>query len=314
MKKKVLFALIITACVSLLNAQTTSTYMKIVLDTKQLSPDYGLLLQNANKVYAHLGLCTCSMDGTGISATRNCSDTAENRQYCYSQITPYRSNVWQHVVGNWGALPQDDGVGQMTAMGNGVYYIEFWIEQYFTDQNLVSTESAGDSVVPSQPWKPWQGGAPYTIGMVFRNEDGTISGRDDGGNDLFIINIQSTSPQVIQSSYPEIPFTAVTFEKQLVVEEVSAMVKRFSVVPNPFGENTFINYSLKDPAKDLSIEIYNLLGQKVTTLFSGMRSAGKHQVEWTGTSDSGNFVKSGLYILKIKSGNEVIYTERIVKK
>ncbi|MBU0763914.1 MAG: T9SS type A sorting domain-containing protein [Bacteroidetes bacterium] len=315
--KEIIVFVILMLSAFMVSAQKIYTYLKITLDTKEMSLDYGLgggggQPSPCTKVYAHLGLCTCSMDGVGVTAVRNCMDTAANRQYCYQQITPWRSNVWQHVVGNWGENPQDDSVGLMTAKGNGVYEIEFIIEQYFSDPNLVSTESAGDSVVPSTPWNPAEGGAPHTIGMVFRNEDGTLSGRDNGGNDLFIINLQSVNPQIIQSTYPEVPFNAITIEKETRIEEIKPITRAFSIHPNPFSDKVTIQYYLSEQSDDLKVQIYNILGQEVRTLYSGMKAQGRDKIIWDGKNNRGSQMKSGLYVLKISSSGKVIITERLV--
>jgi len=49
--------------------------------------------------------------------------------------------------------------------------------------------------------------------------------------------------------------------------------------PNPFNAATTISYSLPEPT-DVRIEIYNILGQRVETLFDGDQQAGNHSVVW----------------------------------
>jgi len=59
--------------------------------------------------------------------------------------------------------------------------------------------------------------------------------------------------------------------------------------PNPFNATTIISYSLPQTSQ-VTLRIYNLLGQHVTTLFEGTQLAGKHNVTWTI-----NNVPSGVY-------------------
>jgi hypothetical protein len=67
--------------------------------------------------------------------------------------------------------------------------------------------------------------------------------------------------------------------------------------PNPFNPRTKINYQL--PVMNyVNLSIYNLLGQKVTTLVSERQSAGIYQVEW----DSNGF-SSGIYYYRLRVGN-----------
>jgi hypothetical protein len=69
--------------------------------------------------------------------------------------------------------------------------------------------------------------------------------------------------------------------------------------PNPFNSSTKINYQLPI-TNDVDLGIYNLLGQRITTLVNNRQQAGHHQVEW----DAGGFA-SGLYYYRIEAGNFV---------
>lgn len=68
------------------------------------------------------------------------------------------------VIGNWG---QDDGVGEMTSMGGGLYSITITPSTYY---NLTAQESADVT----------------RLGLVFRNEDGSQEFKDNGCSDFFV--------------------------------------------------------------------------------------------------------------------------------
>jgi hypothetical protein len=70
--------------------------------------------------------------------------------------------------------------------------------------------------------------------------------------------------------------------------------------PNPFNPTTTISFSLKEKAP-VSIDIYNILGQKVRTLYSGELGSGIHNLTWQGIDDKGRAVASGVYFYKMKS-------------
>ena len=74
--------------------------------------------------------------------------------------------------------------------------------------------------------------------------------------------------------------------------------------PNPFNPTTTIGYSTPRDG-EIQIEIYNLMGQKVRTLFNGIHQAGSHKVEWDGCDDLGNTLSSGVYLITLRSGNFV---------
>jgi hypothetical protein len=66
--------------------------------------------------------------------------------------------------------------------------------------------------------------------------------------------------------------------------------------PNPFNAQTTISYSLQQ-AGPVTLSIYNIMGQKVATLFDGVQQAGEHKVVW----DAGD-VTSGVYFGRLESG------------
>lgn len=68
--------------------------------------------------------------------------------------------------------------------------------------------------------------------------------------------------------------------------------------PNPFNAATQIPFNL--PGKsDVLIEIYNVLGQKVATLFEGRAEAGYRTITWDADSNP-----SGVYFYRIKAGDK----------
>ncbi len=290
---------------------TERTYFKMTLDTKEMDAlDCSLgggsgIPATHDKVYAHLGLCTCHVS----DQLRDCSNESNNQIFCFSQITPYQSEVWQHVVGNWGEIADDDGVGLMTAHGNGVYSIEFIVEDYFSSSD-VSTEQTVSSALPSQPWNVNQGGKPYTMGVVFRNEDGSSSGRDDLCMDLFIIDIIGT-PTVVQSSDPQGPaFRSITVEvAPASVEQIMSLSHNTSIFPNPASDNFNIRYKLVAPSNDVAIEIYDVLGKKVKTVHSNNSKPGWHKVN-IDTAD----MNEGLYFVKMSINKFNAHTQRLIIK
>ncbi len=73
--------------------------------------------------------------------------------------------------------------------------------------------------------------------------------------------------------------------------------------PNPFNPETTISYSI---AQDdfVLIEVFNIRGQKVITLVRENLKKGAHNVVWNGLDKSGNQVNSGLYLYRMKVGNQ----------
>ena len=53
----------------------------------------------------------------------------------------------------------------------------------------------------------------------------------------------------------------------------------------------------------VTLNVYNINGQKVRTLVTGIQQAGYKIVEWNGTDDSGSQVPSGVYMYQLTAGS-----------
>ncbi len=76
--------------------------------------------------------------------------------------------------------------------------------------------------------------------------------------------------------------------------------------PNPFNPSTRITLSLPKRI-ELTLQIFNVLGQNVKTLADGSYSAGTHTFEWDGKDKFGNHSATGIYFYRIETSeyNEV---------
>jgi hypothetical protein len=66
--------------------------------------------------------------------------------------------------------------------------------------------------------------------------------------------------------------------------------------PNPFNHSTNIRFSIPT-SENVTIEIYNLYGQKIETLLNKPMIAGSYEVEFNGQGKA-----SGIYLCRIKAG------------
>ncbi|MEW6412749.1 MAG: FlgD immunoglobulin-like domain containing protein [Candidatus Zixiibacteriota bacterium] len=80
--------------------------------------------------------------------------------------------------------------------------------------------------------------------------------------------------------------------------------------PNPFNPVTIIEYSLPARAQ-VNISIYNILGQRVTTIVDSEQPAGTHTAVWDGRDQSGAPVSSGFYFYRVSAG-ELIDTKKML--
>ncbi|HDZ12326.1 MAG TPA: carbohydrate-binding protein [Bacteroidetes bacterium] len=72
--------------------------------------------------------------------------------------------------------------------------------------------------------------------------------------------------------------------------------------PNPFGKKTEIPIVLYRPEK-VSVQIYNITGQLVKTLYEGVHPAQLDRLMWDGTDNHGFSVPSGRYFYSVKAGS-----------
>ena len=82
--------------------------------------------------------------------------------------------------------------------------------------------------------------------------------------------------------------------------------------PNPFNPSTMIQYALP-AAGPVSLNIYDSVGRLVKALVnSSNHSAGYHTVTWDGSSDSGQFVTSGVYFYQLIAADGKMQTRRMI--
>jgi hypothetical protein len=75
--------------------------------------------------------------------------------------------------------------------------------------------------------------------------------------------------------------------------------------PNPFNSGTVIRFDAP-AAEDVELGIYNVLGQRVKTLFVGTSLAGANRFTWDGSADGGIPAATGVYLLRLKTPTAVL--------
>jgi flagellar hook assembly protein FlgD len=83
--------------------------------------------------------------------------------------------------------------------------------------------------------------------------------------------------------------------------------------PNPFNPSTTIKFALPE-AGEVRLAIYNMSGQLVRTLYAGEMPAGRFEVEWNGTNESGERVASGVYVYVLKAGEFTAQRKLVLMK
>ena len=121
--------------------------------------------------------------------------------------------------------------------------------------------------------------------------------------ELFLRSLE----ELLGMELPRAPITAV-----LETAEIPTSFVLEQNFPNPFNNETVIRFALPVRAA-VELAVFDLAGQKVTTLVSGERQAGTCTIQWDGRDDSGRELASGVYLYHLRAGGgEQIETRKLV--
>ena len=124
-----------------------------------------------------------------------------------------------------------------------------------------------------------------------------------------VVNIPGTSlnPELLNvvCSYPTetnpVAVTTVTASSNdnIILPKVYALFQNY---PNPFNPSTQISFDIPN-SEFITLRIFNLLGQDVKTLTSGIMNPGRYTFEWNGKDLLNNDVASGVYFYELSGEN-----------
>jgi hypothetical protein len=75
--------------------------------------------------------------------------------------------------------------------------------------------------------------------------------------------------------------------------------------PNPFNPQTIIEFKVPHNGQ-VTLNIYNMLGQRIRTLLNETRPAGSYKILWDGRDDFGRVVATGVYMYQLRGDNALI--------
>jgi len=190
--------------------------------------------------------------------------------------------------------------------------------------------------IVADPLPPF--GSPL-VPRVFRgNEAISLSWiPPDGGADGYEVAYTSDGgvrwAVVSRTSLPRVAFIPVDTTSAALVEVVARrgdavvgtwlsapFVVDLEVVPIPDGPparfalrmtgespaRASVRMALDQPrARDAALEIFDVRGARVRTLWRGNLAAGRHAFEWDGSSDAGGRAAAGIYLVRARSGTDV---------
>jgi len=116
---------------------------------------------------------------------------------------------------------------------------------------------------------------------------------------------------VIETNDPENPEVTVqvTLQVQAVSIDEDAAPSAFALAqnyPNPFASRTTIGIALPESGH-LTLEVFDITGRRVATLFDGALEAGTHEVSWDAQR-----LPSGTYVYRAQAGGQVLTQRALV--
>jgi uncharacterized repeat protein (TIGR02543 family) len=128
-------------------------------------------------------------------------------------------------------------------------------------------------------------------------------------------NLRENSTYSFTTVVQKMQFKMIVGTKEFVEKELSNDVPaEFELAqnfPNPFNATTSISFKLPKESK-VRLDIYSILGQRVTTLADGVYPQGTHTFVWEGADQNGLPVASGVYLYRLLDGENLIQTKKMI--
>jgi len=103
-------------------------------------------------------------------------------------------------------------------------------------------------------------------------------------------------------------FAVISLNPEAYVSEKMNYSAKFSDLhnlPNPFSENTAIEFELS-LASEVSLDIFDIKGSLIRTLFDGIKPKGIHRIIWDGKDSRSEKVPSGIYFYRLNTENYTV--------
>jgi hypothetical protein len=163
---------------------------------------------------------------------------------------------------------------------------------------VVNSAKAGDGILTFAAANPY--GAEGKISIL--NVSFQVIGTAGAKSDLDLEFSAMAAAKTFTNLMPYLQTAQTGVERGITVGEQPKEYTLKQNYPNPFNPSTRIGYALP-VAEQVSITIYNALGQRVKTLVNEQKGAGNYAEIWDGRDDSGKDVPVGVYLCKLQAGS-----------
>jgi len=216
--------------------------------------------------------------------------------------------VWRQAVST--TIPANDGTLFSKFNGNNWSYPEIIVEDP-SDQAISIDKNNKIHIVDNEKF---ENGYRLVHYQLVNNEwVGELIDEDKYGNflnkmvnqDGYLYLFNAKPDTIIGSSVQ----SSILFRKYEILTNINNNFKpffnSFKIYPNPSSGNTTIAYSLEE-TKHTEIKIYSLSGDLLKIIKNGKQSPGKYETMWNGTDKNGKEVSSGLYLIRLQAGRQIM--------
>jgi hypothetical protein len=187
------------------------------------------------------------------------------------------------------------GYYQFSPQENDILFVA--VLMFDQDVTLIGTggaflEEAGVYTQFNVPIEYFFSGTPTQCVIEFVVND-TIADVPDIGTFFLLDDLALSGP------------TSISGDEQAIVPNEFSLEQNF---PNPFNPSTTIEYTLTQSG-EVKLDVYNSLGQHISTLFDGIQTAGRHVVQWQPFN-----LSSGVYLYRLETKNQVLTRKMLLTK
>jgi len=175
---------------------------------------------------------------------------------------------------------------------NGTNFIDVWLRSEGPQTGDGYTWFDNVGIIEWEDWQP----LAAADNIVTPNDYYWMQIRTDVETDSAIVSYEETIYN---------PQTGIN-----VVGKKQAMYASFLSFPNPTKSGITFQYYLSEPI-EVTMRIYNILGQEVKTLCRDNQTAGYKKLVWDGCDNRGRRLGSGIYFCRIQAG-EYQHSEKVI--